>query len=368
MERWQSTWENAVEFNLSESGVHPLTVRELLQGDENQILDRPLGYGQTNGTVELRRRIAAIYEDADHNNVTVTNGSAEANFVAVWRILRTGGEAVFMVPNYMQIWGLAKNLGARVKTFSLLPSKNQWIPDLSTLNRIVTKKTKLIAICNPNNPTGTTIAEKHVDEICRIARKVRAWVLSDEVYQGSELNGETTLSTWHQYDNVLAVSGLSKAYGLPGLRIGWITSKKEMAAKLWSNHDYTTIAPNTVSDYLASKVMEPDTRNKILTRTRIILNRNLPIIDAWIKRNSENFHYIPPKAGAIAYVKYNLKINSRRFADRLLKEKKTLVVPGAHFGMDHYLRIGYGAPADYLNAGLKRIDELVTEIKTKSSG
>jgi aspartate/methionine/tyrosine aminotransferase len=367
MERWQSEWENVVEFNLSESGVHPLTLREVLQGEEPQILDRPLGYGQTNGTVELRKLISSIYEGADEDNVIVTNGSAEANFVAVWRILQGGGEAVFMVPNYMQVWGLAKNLGAKVKTFRLLESHGEWVPDISTLNRIVSKRTKLIAICNPNNPTGATISEKHMNEICQIARRARAWVLSDEVYQGSELNGKTTPSAWHQYDDVLAIGGLSKAYGLPGLRVGWITGKKKMVEKLWSNHDYTSIAPNVVSDYVATKVMEPHTRTKILARTKSILTRNLPIVDAWIKRNREHFKYIPPKAGAIVYLKYNLKINSKRFADRLRTKKKTLIVPGAHFGMDRYLRIGYGPPPDYLEAALKRVDELVAEVAAQPS-
>ncbi len=367
MERWQSTWENIVEYNLSESGVHPLTIREVLRDDASRVLDKILGYGQTNGTIELRKRIAAIYEDADENDIIVTSGSSEANFVALWCILQGGGEVVFMVPNYMQIWGLVNNFKARVKTFKLLESRNEWIPDLSTLSRIVSKKTKLIAICNPNNPTGATVNEKHIEEICSIARRVNAWVLSDEVYQGSEINGETTSSIWDHYDNALAIGGLSKAYGLPGLRIGWIATKKQMATKLWAYHDYTSIAPNVVGDYVATKVMEPDTRTRILTRTRSILTQNLPIVEEWVNGNKERFHFIPPRAGAIAYLKYDLKIKSKQFANRLLREKKTLVVPGAHFGMDRYLRIGYGSPADYLVAGLKRIDELGTEIKSHVS-
>ncbi len=366
MERWQSTWENRVDYNLSESGVHPLTLREVLKQDVSLLHNLPLGYGQTNGTVELRKRIAAIYEDADEDNVLVTNGSAEANFVAVCRVLHNGGEVVFMVPNYMQIWGLVQNLGANVKRFRLLESKNQWVPDLSALSETVSKKTKLIAICNPNNPTGATLSDKYVREICQIARRVNAWVLSDEVYQGSELDGKDTSSIWHKYDKVLAVSGLSKAYGLPGLRIGWVASDKEMTAKLWSNRDYTTIAPNVISDYVARKVMEPTTRNRILNRTRAILNRNLPIVEAWIDRNKGYFSYIPPRAGAIVYPKYNMRLNSKPFAERLLKEKKTLVVPGAHFGMERYLRIGYGAPINYLKSGLERIQELVAQTRLKT--
>jgi aspartate/methionine/tyrosine aminotransferase len=108
--------------------------------------------------------------------------------------------------------------------------------------------------------------------------------------------------------------------------------------------------------------MEPDNRTRILSRTRSILKQNLPIVANWVKRGQRHFRFIPPKAGAITYLKYDLKIGSKKFANRLLTEKKTLVVPGAHFGMDRYLRIGYGPPVEYLSGGLKRIEELVTEI------
>ena len=240
-------------------------------------------------------------------------------------------------------------------------SDGEWKPDLPALKRAVSRRTKLIAICNPNNPTGAVMHEEVLDEICGIAKKVGAWILSDEVYQGAELDGKTAPSIWGRYNKAIVNNGLSKAYGLPGLRIGWIATTKELAAKLWSHHDYTTISPSPISDYLARKALEM--RAKILARTRGILQKNLPIVTDWVNKNRENFSLIPPQAGAITYVKYDLKINSSKFADRLLREKSTLIVPGDHFGMDGYLRIGYGPPEDYLTAGLKRIDELVERIK-----
>lgn len=363
MERWQSTWENRVEYNLSESGVHPLQISELLDGSDNELLRHTLGYSQTNGTDELRATIAAIYPGAEPDNVLVTSGSSEANFVSTWALLERGAEVVFLLPNYMQIWGLAKNFQATVKSFRLLESHSEWRPSLAALRRAVSRRTKLIAVCNPNNPTGAVMREEIVDQICDIARKVGAWILSDEVYQGAELDGKTTPSFWGRYERVVVVNGLSKAYGLPGLRIGWIVTTKDLASKLWSYHDYTTIGPSAVSDYLASKALQPGMRAKILARTRQILQANLPLIRSWVERNPESFSFIPPVAGAIVYVKYNLDINSSEFAERLLKEKSTLVVPGDHFGMDGYLRIGYGPPKDYLTAGLNRIDELVERIK-----
>jgi aspartate/methionine/tyrosine aminotransferase len=363
MERWQSTWENQVQYNLSESGVHALQVSELLGGDYEEFLGQYLGYGQTNGTEELRRTVATLYPAAEAGNILVTNGSAEANFVTMWSFLEKGAEIVVMLPNYMQIWGLVKTFQGKVKPFRLREAGTGWEADTRVLRKIVSKRTKVIAVCNPNNPTGATMQEDTIEEIAEAANKSGAWILSDEVYQGAELDGKTTPSFWGKYDKVIVNSGLSKAYGLPGLRVGWITTTKELAAKLWSYHDYTTIGPSPLSDYLARRVLKPDMRAKTLGRTRGILQKNLPIVKAWINRNQDDLSFIPPKAGAIAYVKYNLKINSTQFAERLLKEKGTLVVPGDHFGMDGYLRIGYGPPEEYLTAGLTRIDELVEKLK-----
>jgi len=363
MERWQSTWENQVEYNLSESGVHPLRVSELLGGDDVEFLNRSLGYVQTNGTEELRRTIAAVYPGAAVDNVLVTNGSSEANFVSVWSFLERGAEIVVMLPNYMQIWGLAKTFQAKVKPFRLRETHGEWKPDMAGLRRAVGRRTKLIAVCNPNNPTGAVMREETVAEICDIAGKVGAWILSDEVYQGAEIDGVTAPTFWGRYKKVTVVNGLSKAYGLPGLRVGWIVTTKDLAEKLWSYHDYTTICPTALSDYLARKALEPKMRAKILARTRQILQKNLPIVKDWVDQHKENFSFTTPQAGAIVYLKYNLKINSTQFADRLLREKSTLIVPGDHFGMDGYLRIGYGSPKEYLTAGLNRISELVEQIK-----
>jgi aspartate/methionine/tyrosine aminotransferase len=363
MERWQSTWENKVEYNLSESGVHALQVTDLLEGQQADLLNRSLGYVQTNGSVELRETIAALYSNAGPDNILVTNGSAEAIFVTMWSFLERDAEIVVMLPNYMQIWGLAKTFGARTKPFRLCAQKEEWVPDLRALKNAVSRRTRLIAVCNPNNPTGAILRKDSMNKICDIARKTNAWILSDEVYQGAELNGKTTPSFWERYEKVIVTNGLSKAYGLPGLRIGWILTASDLTSKLWSYHDYTTIAPTALSDYLARKALEPKMRARILARTRDILRSNLPVVREWVSRHEENFSFVPTKAGAIAYVKYNLKINSKEFAHRLLEEKRTLVVPGDHFGMDGYLRLGYGLPMNYLISGLERVDELVSQIK-----
>lgn len=364
MERWQSTWENTVDFNLSESGVQPIPLRELLgEGAATaRFLDYPLAYSQGNGTPELRAKIAAMYRGATPSHVLVTNGSSEANLLAMWHLVDRGDEVVVMLPNYMENWGLAQIFGGKVKALRLQEGQ-KWQFDPDEIGSLVTSKTKAIAICNPDNPTGAVMGEAQRKAVLDAARDRGAWLLSDEVYIGAEREGPRTESVWGEYERTLIVNGLSKAYALPGLRIGWIVGPAETVATLWSYHDYTTLAPTYLSDRLGQIALEPKRREEILTRTRSILQRNYRILADWIRDHGSLFSHVPPTAGAICFLRYALRINSSELAWRLLKEKSTLIVPGDHFGMDGFIRIGIGDARAYLTHGLERIDALLREIQ-----
>jgi aspartate/methionine/tyrosine aminotransferase len=365
MERMQSTFENLVDFNLSESGVHPMTPRELLgDADVNLLLDQALVYTQSNGTKELRSLIAQLYPESSVDHVQVTNGGSEANYICMWRLVEPGDEVVMLVPNYMQTWGLARAFGATVREWRLVEDRiaGRWRPDLDTLAALVSDRTRLIIICTPNNPTGATLTDAELDAIARLAGRHGTWVLSDEVYRGAELQDEVTPSMWGRYDRVIITSGLSKAYGLPGLRIGWITAPPEFVASTWAYHDYTTIAPGALSDRLARVALDPSRRPAILARTRRIVRENLPLIEGWLHRHDPMFSWISPRAGAIVYVRYDHPINSTTLATRLREEKSVLIVPGDHFGMDGYLRLGFGERPDYLRDGLERLHSLLNSL------
>jgi hypothetical protein len=366
MERMQSTWENLVDYNLSESGVHPMRLEELVEDptDRSGLLGQELVYPQSNGTVELRERVAAMYPGATADHVEVTNGGSEANFVTMWHLVEPGDEVVSMVPNYGQTLGLAEAFGGTLKPWPLRLSADgkRWHIDLDDLRRLVTSKTRLIVLCNPNNPTGARIPASDLDAICQVAGTVGAWVLSDEIYRGAELDGVETPSVWGRYERVIITSGLSKAYGLPGLRIGWIVSSPQVVATTWGYHDYTTIGPGTLSDRLARIALQPAMRAKILARTRRILLTNLPVITGWLDAHAERFSYALPDAGAIVYMRYHDAINSTVLVDRLRIEKSLLIVPGDHFGMDGYLRIGFGSETRYLRDGLDRLDHLLRSL------
>jgi hypothetical protein len=224
----------------------------------------------------------------------------------------------------------------------------------------------MIVVCNPNNPTGAILTEAEMDAIVRIAARSGAWLLADEIYQGSERSGKSTETFWGRYDRAIVTNGLSKAYGLPGLRIGWIVAPTGVIAKMWSYHDYTTIAPGTLSDMLARVALSPGGRARCLERTRTICRHNFPLLEQWIAGHGSMFRMVEPKAGAIAWLRYDLAVNSTRLVELLLKEKSVLVVPGDHFGMDHFLRIGYGPQPDYLRQALELVNE-VLEAETRAA-
>jgi aspartate/methionine/tyrosine aminotransferase len=356
LERWQSVWEHHVELNISESGVLPMPAAHL--ADNPAILDKilamPLGYPQTNGSVELRERIAALYPGASPDNVLVTCGGAEANFLCVWRCVEPGDEVIVMQPNYGQIANLASSFGATVKPWWLQESL-RWQPSSDDLDKLVSPKTKLIAICNPNNPTGTVLAPRLMDAVIAAAASVGAWIIVDEIYSGAEMHGQPTPSFWGRYDRVLCTSSLSKAYGLPGLRTGWVVAPPDVAAQLWGYKDYTTIGPGIINDRLAALAMEPSKRAEILERTQRIIRANYPPLADWIARHPE-FRHVPPDAGAIAWFACP---ESAELARRAREEKGVLLCPGEQFDMPGYLRIGFGGHAGEMLQALGRIEELL---------
>lgn len=364
MERWQSTYEHRVRFNLSESGVHPLSVSELLtladRGPET--LDVRLGYGQSNGSDELRARIAALYPGATDASVLVTIGGAEANFAAFWHLLDPEVPAAVMLPNYMQMPGLLESFNAPILPVHLVEEAG-WQPDLDELECCLEEGARSMLITNPSNPTGAVLSAESMSEIVVLAERYGAWILSDEVYQGAELDGEQTPSFWGRTDRVLVTNSLSKAYGLPGLRLGWVLGPTDIMEAMWGRTDYTTIAPANLSDTLACIALEPSTREKILSRTRGILNENMGLLTEWMDGQNGRYTYRRPDAGAICYARYDTPVNSTEFAEKLRTEMDLLVVPGDHFGMDGYLRLGFGPPAEELTEALARLAEAFDQVE-----
>jgi aspartate/methionine/tyrosine aminotransferase len=365
MERMQSIHWHEVEYDLSESGVTPLTISELLGEsiEPNEFLATRLAYPLSEGSAVTRERIADWYPGAAVGNVTVVNGGSEANLLALWTLLEPGDRLAFMVPNYMQGWGLGRQYGSGTDLFHLKLTGNRWALDLDELERAVTKKTKVVMVCNPNNPTGHVLSDEEMSAVVEAARRVDAWLVADEIYRGAEIASDQTSPTfWGLYDKTIITAGLSKAFAMPGLRVGWAVAPTEVIQGIWQRHDYTTLTPGKLSDEMASIAMESEKREWILARTRQILNRQLPRLEEWIGIHRDIFQYVPPRAGGIAFVEYDLPIDSTKLIDQIRKEVSVLLVPGDMLGVGRGIRFGYGFDIEHTMKGLARVDEVLAEI------
>jgi aspartate/methionine/tyrosine aminotransferase len=358
MERMQSTWENLVDYDMSESGVRPLTMRELVEMgfDLDSFMDQPLGYSQSNGTIELREAIAAIYSGASVDHIEVTNGTSEANYLVALSQLRPGDDVAMELPNYMQMPGVARSLGATVRPFRLV-QQSGWEPDWDQFERAVTPKTKLLYLSNPNNPTGAVLSDAAMRRIVERCEATGTWILADEVYLGAEIERPRTASFWGMSDRVIVTSGLSKAYGIPGVRIGWIVGPTALVAECWTQHDYLTIGPNKLSDRIARVAVQAANRERCYARTREILSHNLPIARTWVDGFGGRLTWREPQAGAIALLKYDADVPSLQIAERVRVNQSTLIVPGSHVGLEGHLRVWLGGKEPFLREGLRRIGE-----------
>jgi aspartate/methionine/tyrosine aminotransferase len=359
----QSTWENLVDYDMSESGVRPVTLRALVEMglDLDAALDMPLGYSQSNGTIALRERLSAIYRGATIDHIEVTNGTSEANYLVALALLQPGDEMAMELPNYMQLRGVPESLQSRVRTFGLRPDRG-WEPDWDEFDRAVTTSTRLLYLSNPNNPSGAILSDEAMRRIVARCESTGTVLLADEVYLGAEIDGERTRSFWGMSDRVIVTSGLSKAYGIPGVRIGWIVGPPATVETCWSQHDYLTIGPNKLSDLVARVAVAPDNRERLYARTRAILGENLPLVERWAESFGGLLEFDRPRAGAMALVRYRSGTPSLDVCRRIRVEQNTLVVPGSQVGLEGYLRIWYGGRKEYITEGLRRIGAVLSTL------
>ncbi len=366
LEHEQSVWEQQVDINLTESGVHPIRLDELLDGDESkraELMSCELNYPHVNGNPELRENIAALYDGAAVENVLVTVGAAEANNVIMETLLQPGDELASLSPTYKQVWGIALNKGNVVRPFHLR-SDAGWALDIEDLDRQVTEKTKIIAIVNPNNPTGHIMSEDEMDAVIAAADRVGAWILADEVYRGAErLSDDETPSFYGRYDKVLAVGSMSKAYGLPGLRVGWVVGPPQTVADIWLRHEYNTITASMLSNLLAAYALSPAVRPRLMKRSRRYVRAGYEILQDWMDRQDGLFSYTPPEASAVTFIRYHLDVNSTVLMEKLCREAGVFVGAGDSFGMDHHIRLAFGQEKAVLEDAFARMEKVLNSYR-----
>jgi aspartate/methionine/tyrosine aminotransferase len=362
LEYFQSQFERTVEINLADSSVKCANVSDLLAGEDSRpLLELPLYYPEVNGTALLRERIATLYPNASAANVLVTVGAAQANWMVCSTLLEAGDEVIVVSPGYRQVWGLARNAGCRVKE-THLRQENSWRLDVDELERLATPKTKLISIVNPNNPTGSILSPEEMARIVSICRKTGAWLHADEVYRGTELAGDETPSLWGMYERVICVNSMSKAYGLAGLRIGWVAAAPEMIEELWRRHEYAVIAASGPSMKLAEIALQPAKRKMLLDRQKKFSREGHTILENWVHAQKGRFSVSKAVATSIAFVGYNVDMPSADLADHIRTKASVLVAPGGYMGTENHLRITVGYEPKKVRMALERIGAVTAEL------
>jgi aspartate/methionine/tyrosine aminotransferase len=355
LERNQTLHENEVEINLTESGVHPCNVGDILSPEEvGELASLRLGYGHTEGRPALRQAVADWYPGARPENVLVAHGSSEANLIALMSLVERDDEIIFVTPNFMQLDGLARGLGIAVQRVALSADAG-WQPDIDRIDAAIGPRTRLITLCDPNNPTGTMLTGSSRRALADLADRRGVWLLVDEIYRGAEIDGGPASTAWGLSPRVIVAGGLSKAFACPGLRLGWLIAPPEVIGECQRRQDYTSIGTGTIAQYLAERAMQPDTRDRLLRRGRHILAEGREKVRAWLAHHN-GWSWTEPRAGGMAFLAYDFAMPSEALSVRLRTEESVFVCAGAWFGIEQHIRIGIGVTPDHLARGLQRID------------
>src|SRR5688572_507997 len=367
VEIWMNQYETQCAYNLAETCVESLTVAQLLDlaGKRGAILDEllplKLTYGAIEGSERVRGNIASLYARQKTENVTITHGAIGANALVYATLVEPGDRVISVLPTYQQHYSIPESLGADVQIHKLR-EQNAFLPDLDEIARLITPNTKLIAITNPNNPTGSVMDRAMMQRLADLAGRVGAYVLCDEVYRGvDQVGDELTVSMADLYERGISTGSMSKAFSLAGLRLGWIVGPRDLIHAVSIHRDYNTISVGMLDDHFASIALEH--RDAILKRNRAIVRENLAILDRWVAEEPA-ISYVRPKGGTVALLKYDFDLPSRDFCVRLLEAEGVMFTPGSALDMEGYVRIGYANNRAVLEEGLPRVSRFLRTLNS----
>ena len=368
VEEWMNAWEVGAKYNIAETCVDSISMNDLfeLTGEDkteflNRLCARRLSYGDIEGLPEFRKGVCGLYKTLNIENIVPTHGASGANHHVFYSLISPGDRVVSIMPTYQQLYSIPESYGADVQILHL-SKENNYLPDLEKLRRLVTPKTKIICINNPNNPTGALMSEQMLREIVEIARSADAWILCDEVYRHLSQEDGWCPSIVDLYEKGISVSSMSKVFSLAGLRLGWIATHDMSVVKSCLSHrDYNLVSCGVFDEMLAAVALKH--RDKLLERSRKIVRENLQILDDWVG-SEPHVSYVKPKAGTTALVYYDLDISSYEFCEEMYKKTGAFVTPGDCFEVPHSMRIGYAYGKQDLIDGLKAISEYIA-MKTR---
>jgi len=361
LEVFFSEWEFTARYHLTASDAETLTVSEVLAlaTDEERaaFAELPLGYTPTWGSESLREAIASTYETLGPEHVLTFAGAEEGMFWALQELLGPGDHGVVTVPNYESMESLMVHTGATIDGLVLRP-EDGWRIDLSEFERLLHPETRVVAVNFPNNPTGAVPDRDTFIQLSALCHERGIRLFSDEVYRGIELDPNLTLPQAADLaPRAISLNVMSKAYGLPGLRIGWLASKdRALLERLERRKHYTSICSSAPSEHLATIALHNG--DQILSRNRAIVSENLPLFDAFFDARAEQFAWERPQGGCVCFPRLLTGETTDSFCRRLVKTAGVLLLPADIYASDlgavanDRFRVGVGRrnPAPALEA------------------
>jgi len=370
LESYLGTWEFQAEFHLTASDMESWTLQEILDFASPESLaqwhQQSLGYLPSSGSPGLREQIAQTYQSIHEGQVLCFSGAEEGLYCAMHALLGRDDHAIVTTPNYQSMEELPRSLCESVSAWPLRP-EHGWEPDLDQLARIWRPNTKVLAVNFPNNPTGKVISQQGWRQLLGFVAERKAWLFSDEVYRGLERDPAHTLDQAADlYERALSLNVMSKAYGLPGLRIGWIACKDQaLLGQMESIKHYLSICNSAPSERLATIALQA--RDHLLGRNRQIVQQNLILLREFLQRHQQHYRWHEPEGGCVGFVQRRKPGGSvDNWCRRLVCDHGVLLLPGSIYRSslasvpeDHF-RIGFGRRN--FARGLARLGDLTTAV------
>jgi aspartate/methionine/tyrosine aminotransferase len=347
LEEYFAKYEFVAPFMMGSSDPETYTLGELVAMADEECLslwnNLRFSYTETHGLPLLREEIKKLYSTQEKDKIVVFSGAEEAIYILFQVLLKPGDEVVVLTPCYQSLKEIPKAQGARMTEVSLDWENNTWSFNLEKFKNALTKQTKLVILNFPHNPTGYQPSPALFKEMVELVKKQGSYLFSDEVYRLSEQNPADCLpNAVDCYEKAISLGVMSKSFGFPGLRIGWVAAHdKKLLSELCSYKNYTSICNSAPSEILA--LMALRNQKQILQRNRDIAKKNLDLLDSFFERYPSIYEWYRPKAGFINFPRLKLEATIDEFTKDLIAEEGVIILPGTLFdNPNNHFRLGFG--------------------------
>lgn len=344
IEHYFSRHEFSARYLLASSDAESRTIQEVLAlepGAEERLLRHWCGYTESPGAPSLRAVLAGIYRDIAPEQTLVFSSAEEGILLVLHALLRPGDHVVVETPCFESALQLARTTGAEVSEWRRR-WEDGWAHDLGALEKLLRPDTRMIYICTPHNPTGLLMKRDVLEQIVQLCRSRGIILFSDEVFRELEHDpGALLPAACDIYENAISLGSMSKTYGLPGLRLGWLASRNADAVRRCLElRFYTTICSSAPSEFVCEVALRH--RDVLVRRNREIVQRNLPLLETFFQLNPDRFDWVKPDASPMCFPRFKGTQTAQQFCDDLVRDAGVMLLPGAVYDEPNHIRFGYG--------------------------